>query len=105
MESAGVLTPSRFKSRPATDIGVTCVDRTGILGLIMANESGENRTSQEFAQTIHVEVQTARDTALKAHQLFVHSDHKAASEFMHTADQLNQILAGLNRMSERSATP
>jgi hypothetical protein len=67
----------------------------------MENESGENPTSQEFARTIHDEIQLARDTALKAHQLFVHSDHTAASEFMHLADQLNHLLAGLNRMSEK----
>ena len=67
----------------------------------MANESDENRTPQEFARTIHDEVQIARDTALKAHQLFVHSDHPAASGFMHHVDQLNHVLAGLNRMSEK----
>jgi hypothetical protein len=67
----------------------------------MANESGENPTPQELARTIHDEVQIARDTALKAHQLLLHSDHLAASEFMHHADQLNHVLAGLNRMSER----
>jgi hypothetical protein len=67
----------------------------------MANESGENRTAQEFARAIHDEVQVARDTALKAHQLFVHSDHTAASGFMHQADQLNHVLAGLNRMIEK----
>ena len=66
----------------------------------MANESGEDETPREFAQRIHDEVQLARDTALKAHQLFVHSDHPAASEFMHQADQLNHILAGLNKMIE-----
>jgi hypothetical protein len=71
----------------------------------MANESGENRTPQEFARAIHDEVQIARDTALKAHQLFVHSDHTAASGFMHHADQLNHVLAGLNRMSERPPDP
>jgi hypothetical protein len=69
----------------------------------MANESGENRTPQEFARTIHDEVEIARDTALKAHQLFVHSDHTAASGFMHQVDQLNHVLAGLNRMSESPA--
>jgi hypothetical protein len=47
------------------------------------------------------EVQMARDTALKAHQLFVHSDHAAATVFMHHVDQLNHLLAGLNRMSEK----
>lgn len=67
----------------------------------MDNESGENRTPQEFARTIHDEIQLIRDTALKAHQLFAHSDHSAASEFMHLADQLNHILAGLNRMTEK----
>jgi hypothetical protein len=69
----------------------------------MANETGENTTPQEFARTIHDEVQIARDTALKAHQFFVHSDHRAASEFMHQADQLNHVLASLNRMSEKPA--
>jgi hypothetical protein len=63
-------------------------------------ESDENKTPQEFAQTIHNEVEIARDTALKAHQLFVHSDHTAASAFMHHVDQLNHILASLNRMGE-----
>ena len=68
----------------------------------MADESGEEKTTpQELARTIHAEVQIARDTALKAHLLFVHSDHAAASEFMHHADQLNHLLAGLNRMSEK----
>jgi hypothetical protein len=33
-------------------------------------------------QTMHQEVEIARDTALKAHLLFQHSDHAAASEFM-----------------------
>jgi hypothetical protein len=69
----------------------------------MDNESAENRTPQEFARTIHDEIQLTRDTALKAHQLFAHSDHAAASEFMHLADQLNHILAGLNRMTEKPA--
>jgi hypothetical protein len=68
----------------------------------MDNEPGENGTPEEFARTIHDEVQIARDTALKAHQLFVHSDHAAATGFMHHADQLNHVLAGLNRMSEKS---
>jgi hypothetical protein len=68
----------------------------------MANESGETKTPQEFARTIHDEVQIARNTALKAHQLFFHADHPAASEFMHHVDQLNHVLAGLNRMSEKS---
>ena len=75
----------------------------GIFDLIMDNESGENRTPQEFARTIHDEIQLARDTALKVHQLFSHSDHAAASEFMHLADQLNHILAGVNRMTEKPA--
>jgi hypothetical protein len=70
----------------------------------MENEIDESRTPQEFARTIHDEIQLTRDTALKAHQLFVHSDHPAASEFMHLADQLNHILAGLNRMAEHPAT-
>ncbi len=69
----------------------------------MGIESGENRTPQEFARTIHDEVQLTRDTALKAHQLFAHTDHAAATEFMHLADQLNHILAGLNRMAEKPA--
>jgi hypothetical protein len=69
----------------------------------MDNESGENRTPQEFARIIHDEIQITRDTALKAHQLLMHSDHTAASEFMHLADQLNHILAVLNRMSEKPA--
>jgi len=69
----------------------------------MDNESRENRTPQEFAQTVHDEIQLARDTLLKAHQLFVHSDHAAASGFMHLADQLNHILASLNRMTEKPA--
>jgi hypothetical protein len=69
----------------------------------MDNESGENRTPQEFARTIHDEIQLTRDTALKAHQLFVHSDHAAASGFMHLADQLNHILASVNRMTEKPA--
>jgi hypothetical protein len=73
------------------------------LGIIMGNESDENRTPQEFARTIHDEIQLTRDTALKAHQLLAHSDHSAATEFMHLADQLNQILAGLNRMAEKPA--
>ena len=68
----------------------------------MATESDENKTPQEFARTIHNEVQIARDTALKAHQLFVHSDHTAATAFMHHVDQLNHVLAGLNRMTEKS---
>jgi hypothetical protein len=68
----------------------------------MANEPGEGKTPQEFAQTIHDEVQIARDTALKAHQLFLQSDHAAASEFMYHVDQLNHVLAGLNKISERS---
>jgi hypothetical protein len=80
---------------------VTFAQIASMVGASMANESGENRTAQEFARTIHDEVQIARDTALKAHQLFVHSDHRAASEFMHHADQLNHVLAGLNRMSEK----
>jgi hypothetical protein len=67
----------------------------------MANETGENRTPQEFARTIHDAILIARDTALKAHQLFVHTDHTAASGFMHQVDQLNHVLAGLNRMTER----
>ena len=66
----------------------------------MANEPGENGTPQEYARTIHEEVQVARNTALKAHQLFVHSDHAAATGFMHHVDQLNHVLAALNRMSE-----
>jgi hypothetical protein len=66
-------------------------------------ELGENRTPQEVARTIHDEIQLTRDTALKAHQLFAHSDHAAASEFMHLVDQLNHVLAGLNRMTERPA--
>jgi hypothetical protein len=66
----------------------------------MATESDENKTPQEFARTIHNEVQIARDTALKAHQLFVHSDHTAATAFMHHVDQLNHVLAGLNRIGE-----
>jgi hypothetical protein len=66
----------------------------------MENNSDENRTPQEFARTIHDEIQLTRDTALKAHLLFVHSDHAAASEFMRLSDQLNHILAGLNRMTE-----
>jgi hypothetical protein len=70
---------------------------------MMDNESGDNRTPQEFARKIHDEIQLSRDTLLKAHQLFGHSDHAAASEFMHLADQLNHILAGLNRMTERPA--
>jgi hypothetical protein len=76
---------------------------TGIFSIFMDNESGDNRTPQEFARTMHEEIQLTRDTALKAHQLFVHSDHAAASGFMHLADQLNHILAGLNRMTEKSA--
>jgi hypothetical protein len=76
---------------------------TDIFNVTMDNESGENRTPQEFARTIHDEIQLTRDTALKAHQLFVHSDHPAASDFMHLADKLNHILAGLNRMAEQPA--
>ncbi len=67
----------------------------------MDTESDENKTPGEFAQTIHDEVQVARDTALKAHLLFIHSDHAPATAFMHHVDQLNHVLAGLNRMSEK----
>jgi hypothetical protein len=79
-----------------------CTRSLVCFGSSMDNEPGENGTPQEFARTIHDEVQIARDTALKAHQLFVHSDHAAATGFMHHADQLNHVLAGLNRMSEKS---
>jgi hypothetical protein len=68
----------------------------------MAHESVENMTPHEIAQAMHQEVEIARDTALKAHLLFQHSDHAAASEFMHHVDHLNQVLAGLNRMSQKT---
>ena len=67
----------------------------------MPQESDEKKTPQEFAQLIYREVTIARDTALQAHQLFTHSDHTAAVEFLHHCDQLNRVLAGLNRMSEK----
>jgi hypothetical protein len=61
-------------------------------------QSEENMSPREIAQAMHDEVQIARDSALKAHLLFQRSDHAVATEFMHHADHLSMILAGLNRM-------
>jgi hypothetical protein len=68
----------------------------------MAEESDENKSPREIAQAIHDEVQVARDSALKAHLRFQHSDHTIATEFNHVADHLNHVLAGLNRMIEET---
>jgi hypothetical protein len=64
----------------------------------MALESEVNMSPQEIAQAMHEEVQVARDSALKAHLLFQHSDHAVSTEFRHQADHLNEVLAALNRM-------
>jgi hypothetical protein len=64
----------------------------------MALESEENMSPHQIARAMHDEVQIARDSALKAHFLFQHSDHSVATEFMHQADHLNEVLAALNRM-------
>ena len=64
----------------------------------MPLESEVNMSPQEIAQAMHDEVQVARDSALKAHLLFQHSDHAVATEFMRQADHLNEVLAALNRM-------
>jgi hypothetical protein len=64
----------------------------------MAQESEENMSPQQIAQAMHDEVQIARDSALKAHLFFQHSDHAVATEFIHQADHLNEVLAALNRM-------
>jgi hypothetical protein len=69
----------------------------------MANELVEDMTPHEVAQAMHQEVEIARDTALKAHLLFQHSDHATASEFMRHVDHLNQVLADLNKMSLKTA--
>jgi hypothetical protein len=68
----------------------------------MAEVSDENKSPHEIAQAIHNEVQVARDSALKAHLRFQHSDHTVATEFNHVADRLNHALAGLNRMIEET---
>ena len=64
----------------------------------MAPESEVNMSPHEIAQAMHDEVQIARDSALKAHFLFQHSDHAVSTEFMNQADHLNEVLAALNRM-------
>jgi hypothetical protein len=64
----------------------------------MPLESEVNMSPQEIAQAMHDEVQVARDSALKAHLLFQHSDHAVSAEFMNQADHLNEVLAALNRM-------
>jgi hypothetical protein len=64
----------------------------------MPLESEVNMSPEEIAQAMHDEVQVARDSALKAHLLFQHSDHAVSTEFMNQADHLNEVLAALNRM-------
>jgi haloalkane dehalogenase len=68
----------------------------------MAEDFKENKSPHEIAQAMHDEVQIARDSALKAHLRFEHSDHRVATEFMHLANHLNQVLADLNRMVEET---
>ena len=68
----------------------------------MAEDSDENKSPHEIAGAIHDEVQVARDSALKAHLRFLHSNHTVATEFSHVADHLNHVLAGLNRMIEET---
>jgi len=64
----------------------------------MPEDSDENKSPHEIARAIHDEVQVARDSALKAHLRFQHSNHTVATEFNHVADHLNHVLANLNRM-------
>jgi hypothetical protein len=68
----------------------------------MAEDFEEKKSPHEIAQAIHDEVQIARDSALKAHLRFEHADHRIATEFMHLANHLNQVLADLNRMVEET---
>ncbi len=68
----------------------------------MAEDFEEKKSPHEIARAIHDEVQIARDSALKAHLRFEHSAHRIATEFMHLANHLNQVLADLNRMIEET---
>jgi hypothetical protein len=68
----------------------------------MTEDSDKNKSPHEIAQEIHNEVQLARDSALKAHLRFQHSNHTVAAEFNHVAEHLNHLLAGLNRMIEET---
>jgi hypothetical protein len=67
----------------------------------MDDEREQDKTEQEYAQEIYAAVTKGRDIALQAHLVFV-TEHTTSTEFMHHADQLNHVLAELDKMIDKT---